>query len=419
MELIINPLLRKRHTLQIEEAQRMLLPFIQTGEHEETALIDAYERYAASDIVSPYAFPHFTRSGMDGYAICSQDAALATSEDPILLEVIEDIPCGKVPIHKITEGFASRIMTGAQVPLGADAVIRLEMVEAYRTDGKQYISVTRNIRKGTNITLAGNEISEGTIIVERGQKLGAGEIALLATFGFSKVNVFKKPIVGILATGTELLGVEEAIEEGKIRDSNSYMLAALVKAAGGNPYMAGKVPDNAADAYQKLQSILQLCGVVITTGGVSVGDYDILVDIFAQWEGNMLFNKIAMRPGSPTTVGEWNGKLIFALSGNPGAAFVGFELLVRGVLAGMQGSNYIPHQFSAILTVDYLKIDAYTRFVRGISYAVDGKLLVSPVGEDKSSVVASIKDTNCLIVIPAGKNGIKAGESVMVIGLVK
>lgn len=407
-----------RKAIQVIEAQKRIEPYIQTGEIEEIHLEEAYERRLASDVSANHAMPHFRRSGMDGFAIKSEATADATSVDPVLLEVIESIPCGSVPAREVELHSASRIMTGAMVPEGADAVVMLEMTESIEKDGKTFVSVSKAIKNNLNIAPVGLELSEGELLMEQGRKIRAGEIALLAAFGYSRVKVYKKPKVAILSTGSELLNIDEPLQPGKIRNSNAYMLAAQVRDAGGIPIFAGSISDELTQAKKRIYAAFFDADFVITTGGVSVGDYDILTDLFSDWEGKMLFNKIMMRPGSPTTVGVWREKLLFALSGNPGACFVGFELLVRPVIWGMQGKKDVYlSQVTAYLSQDYPKVNAYCRYVRGKTYIENGKVYVRLAGIDQSSIMLSIKDSDALIIIPPGGNGLKAGEIVTVLKL--
>lgn len=407
-----------REPIKVKEAQARIAPYIQPGTVEEVALLDSIGRRLAEDIKATDPVPHFRRSGMDGFAVRSADTKGASRIEPVLLQVIESIPGGSVPEKRVQSGTCSRIMTGAAVPEGADAVIMLEMTDTVKKDGSVYTAVKKEMQSGDNVSAIASEVTRGTPLMETGRKVGPGEAALLATFGCHTVKVYRKPTVAIFATGSELLPVEAQLQPGKIRNSNSVMLAAQVQAAGGVPLIIDMVPDDVELAMQKIMAAFNQVDIVLTTGGVSVGDYDILVDIFEQWNGQLLFNKVAMRPGSPTSVGIRDGQFLFGLSGNPGACFVGFELFVRPVLWGMQGKErlYLPER-TARLVGDYTKPAAFQRFVRGTCYTEDGQLYAKPVGIDKSSIVTSIKDADCLIVIPPGGRGVPHGETVSVIKL--
>ncbi len=309
-------------------------------------------------------------------------------------------------------------MTGAMMPEGADSVVMIELTEQMQKDGQTYTVVKKETKPDENVIPIGLEMAKGTLILEKGRKINPGEAALLAAFGYDTVTVSRRPTVAIFATGSELLDVSDPLEPGKIRNSNSYMVAAQVLNAGGIPVLLEKVPDDVGLAKSMILDAMEKVDLVITTGGASVGDYDILVDIFEQWDGKMLFNKVAMRPGSPTTVGVWRDKFLFALSGNPGACFVGFELFVRPVIWGMQGKPdiYLP-SFSAFLAEDYKKKDSFYRIVRGKSEVKDGKIYVRSAGIDQSNVLSSIRDTDCLIIIPRDRNVMNAGEMVKVLRL--
>lgn len=407
-----------REVIQVDEAQAKIAPHIQPGETEEVQLLDSIGRRLAEEIKATSPVPHFRRSGMDGFAVRAKDTKGASPRDPVRLEVVENIPCGAVPRKDIRSGTCARIMTGASVPDGADAVIMLELTDTIEKDGRVYTAVKKETEAGDNVTPIALEVTEGTSLLEVGRKINAGEAAILATFGYHRISVYRQPTVAIFATGSELLAVDEPLQPGKIRNSNSYMLAAQVQAAGGIPIMMEKIPDDVAQAEEKIMSAFEQADHIITTGGVSVGDYDILVDIFEKWDGELLFNKVAMRPGSPTSVGIRGGQFLFGLSGNPGASFVGFELFVRPVLLGMQGKRrpYL-REHKARLVGGYAKPTPFQRFIRGTCYTEEGQWFAKPVGIDKSSIVTSIKDADCLIVIPQGDQGVPDGALVSIIEL--
>ncbi|GLH62705.1 gephyrin-like molybdotransferase Glp [Parageobacillus sp. G301] len=408
----------QREIVDVWDAQKRLESWIRPLGTEKVKLTDSIGRYLGENVVATHDFPHFRRSMMDGFAVRSADTKWASEEHPVALQVIESIPCGAVPTKKLTANTAARIMTGAMMPEGADSVVMIELTEQMQKHGQTYTVVKKETRPNENVIPIGLEMAKGTLILEKGRKINPGEAALLAAFGYDTVTVSRRPTVAIFATGSELLDVSEPLEPGKIRNSNSYMVAAQVLNAGGLPVLLEKVPDDVGLAKSMILDAMEKVDLVITTGGASVGDYDILVDIFEQWDGKMLFNKVAMRPGSPTTVGVWRDKFLFALSGNPGACFVGFELFVRPVIWGMQGKTdiYLP-SFSAFLAEDYKKKDSFYRIVRGKSEVKDGKIYVRSAGIDQSNVLSSIRDTDCLIIIPRDRNVMNAGEMVKVLRL--
>lgn len=408
----------QRKALQVKEAQTRIIGYADRLELQDVPLNQSSGRYLAEAVVAPHPFPAFNRSGMDGYALIAADTNGCENGNIVWLEIVDNIPCGSVPTVDITSGTAARIMTGAQVPEGADTVIMLEVTETRESDGKSYVGIRKKQEVGRNITPRGMELAQGDLVLPAGRQISAGEIAALAALGVHTVKVYRRPKVAIFATGTELLEVHEPLEPGKIRNSNSPMLEALVKEAGGEPFMLGAIVDDLELARSKVQMALETYDFVITTGGVSVGDYDIMGDLVREQSGDMLFNKVTMRPGSVTTAAVRDGKLLLALSGNPGACFVGFQLFACPVIRLMQGASqpFLP-EWTAILGADYRKVNNFTRFVRAGLEIRDGKLYAFPAAIDESSVMVTIKDSDCLIVVPPEEKGLSAGAKVTVIKL--
>jgi molybdopterin molybdotransferase len=396
----------------------MLLDIATALPSEEVALAQSFGRRIAVDAVAGEPVPHFRRSGMDGYAIRAEDTANAATDNSVTFDVVEHIPCGAVPKATITSGTAARIMTGAMLPEGADAVVMLEMTET-RQDGEHTtVSVKRTVASGANVSPVGSDVSEGELLLPRGSRIGAAETALLATLGMASVPVYRKPKVALLATGTELLVPDAPLVPGKIRNSNSYMLSAQVTDAGGVPEIIRSVPDRLELLSGLVEELMESYDLLITTGGVSVGDYDIMTDFLYEWGGTLLFNKLMMRPGSPTSAAVRDGKLLFALSGNPGACFAGFELLVRPTMYAMQGDARPEAASSlAVLECDFPKVNAYPRFIRGRRRTEKGIVYASPLGEDRSSRLLPGLGADCFIVIPPGGQGLSKGELVEVLPL--
>ncbi|MEK4460837.1 gephyrin-like molybdotransferase Glp [Paenibacillus sp. FSL H8-0315] len=408
----------QREALQVKEAQAKIIKYANPLESEDVSLDECCGRYLAEKVIAPHPFPAFNRSSMDGYAIIAGDTRNCVNGQVVWLEIVDNIPCGAVPALDITPGTAARIMTGAQVPVGADAVVMLEVTERREEEGKTYVGIRKKLEANSNITPQGFELSQGDLVLPTGRLISAGDIAVLAAFGIHTVKVYRRPKVAIFATGTELLEVHEPLKPGKIRNSNSPMLEALVKETGGVPVMLGAIVDDLELARSKVQMALETYDFVITTGGVSVGDYDIMGDLVREQSGNMLFNKVTMRPGSVTTAAVRGGKLLLALSGNPGACFVGFQLFARPVISLMQSSSkpFLP-EWSATLGTDYKRVNNFTRFVRARLEIKDGSLFAYPALIDESSVTVTIKDSDCLIVVPPEEKGLSAGDKVTVIKL--
>jgi molybdopterin molybdotransferase len=410
----------RRQALTPEEARQRILEHVRALTSETVPLSEAWGRSSARPVAAPHPFPPYRRSAMDGYAVRAQDLPADTAEQPAVLEVLESLPAGTVPKRTIGAGQASRIMTGAMLPEGADTVVMLEMTEPEQKDGRGYVRIAKPVPKGRNVAEIGDELRTGDELFPAGRLIGAGEIALAAAFGYAELQVVRRPRVAVLSTGSELLAVDEPLQPGKIRNSNASMIAALLTEAGAEPILLGHVPDDADTAEHMIRKGLADCDLLITTGGVSVGDSDILVDILARWEGTTLFNKVAMRPGSPTTAAILNGKLLLALSGNPGAGFVGFHLFALPVIRIMLLADQpLPVMIQARLAEPFSKVNAYPRYLRARTEYRDGTVWVRPAGVDQSSLMKTIVEADCLLVIPPLKHGLEERELVTAILLKK
>lgn len=409
-------MMERRVPITVEEAVRKIMVFANQGVKELVPLELAYGRTLAADLVADHDVPSFDRSPYDGYAIRAEDTIWASRENPIVFEVIGEIGAGSV-FHKEVGAFqAVRIMTGAQIPKGCNAVIMLELTRQYEDDGNTYMEVKRSFKKGDNISFQGEDARKGTVLAKRGCYINPGISALLATFGYSEVPVAKKPVIGLLATGSELLDVDEPLQAGKIRNSNTHMISSQIRRAGGRVKYFGKFSDDLNTCYEAVEKALSEVDMLITTGGVSVGDYDYLPAIYEKLGASVLFNKVAMRPGSVTTVAQLNEKLLFGLSGNPSACYVGFELFVQPSIRAYMFSEK-PHvkREKAILGDDFLKPNPFIRFVRAKLQYNEGQLIAYPSGFDKSSSVSSLVESNIFIVLPGGTRGYKKGMFVDVL----
>lgn len=408
----------QRSVLQVAEAQALLKSHAKLLAVEEVPLTASNGRVLGSAIEAPHPFPAFDRSAMDGYAVIAADLTAADENNMVWLEVADVIPCGAVASRAVTSGTAARIMTGAQLPEGADAVIMLEATVSRTDEEIQYVGIDKPAAPGLHITPCGLELSMGDPVLPEGRIIGPGDIAVLAALGVPYVPVRRRPKVAVFATGSELLEVDEPLVPGRIRNSNSPMLEALIREAGGEPVMLGSIADDLELAGSKVQMALESCDLVITTGGVSVGDYDIMGDLIRERSGDMLFNKIAMRPGSVTTAAVRGGTILLALSGNPGACFVGFQLFARPVIGLMQGAAQpdLP-EWTAHLGAEYNRTNSFTRYVRARLEIREGRLYAYPANVDESSVTVTIKDSDCLIIIPPDSGPYHTGDMVRVLKL--
>ncbi|MDH6596703.1 molybdopterin molybdotransferase [Bacillus aerius] len=409
--------MERRQPIPVEEAVKKVHPFQKHGQVEWVPLKNSLGRWIAEDILADHDVPAFDRSPYDGFALRAEDTKEASSEHPVEFEVIDHIGAGIVSAKTIGPFQAIRIMTGAKIPKGANVVIMLELTKTFKKDGKSMMSLKRPLKKGDNISRQGEETLKGNVMIKKGSKVTPGVTAILATFGYAVVPVVKKPVIGIISTGTELLQVSDAMVDGKIRNSNLSMVYAQVLEAGGEPLDLGGVSDDFDQSYEAVKAALSKVDMLITTGGVSVGDFDFLPAIYEKLGADVLFNKVAMRPGSVTTVAALpNGQLLYGLSGNPAACFVGFELFVKPIIyKWCLKENPFPVFAEAKLTHDFPKANPFTRFVRASLDFAGSQLSVTPTGLDKSSAVTSIAHADCFIVLPGGTRGFSAGDQVSVL----
>lgn len=407
-----------RTAIKVREAQHRIMNHVMTTQEEVIILDQCLHRITALDLYAAQDVPHFRRSGLDGYAFQCTGPLELTPQQPLRLRVVDHVAAGSSVQKFVTTGEAVRIMTGGQVPEGATAVVMFEHTSEVKVDGFDYVDLKHPVRLGQNISKPGEEISSGQLLIPHGTCIGPGHQAVLAAMGYSHVKVHARPKVGIIAIGSELLAVEAPIQPGTIRSTNDRMIAAQVKHYGGIPYHYGILPDDESLVEQTLKIALQEMDIVITSGGVSVGDFDVMAGYFNKKPDELLFNKVLMRPGSPTSAAVSGGTLLIGLSGNPGACFVGFELFVRPALMAMQGLEASLDKFiQAELTVSVVKSSPYDRYEKGRLYCDEGKVYVEPLRFNKSGMMLSIQEANCLFVIPSGSCGVNSGQLVLVIPL--
>ncbi|MEH7354703.1 gephyrin-like molybdotransferase Glp [Neobacillus drentensis] len=409
-------MLERRIPIPIGEAVQKIMEHQLHGVTEHVSINESFGRFLSEDLIATSDVPHFDRAPYDGFAVRSIDTLEATLSNPVEFEVIDHIGAGLVSTKIVGQNQAVRIMTGAMMPEGTDAVVMFEVAKDYEKNGKPFMSIKRRFNKGDNVSLKGEDAKKGEVLVKKGTLINPGIQAMLATFGYKNVPVAKKPLVGLFATGTELLEVEEELVPGKIRNSNSHMIAAQIERAGGTVHYFGKLPDDFDTCFEAVKNTLNKVDLLITTGGVSVGDFDYLPAIYKKLGAEVFFNKVAMRPGSVTTVARFNNKILFGLSGNPSACYVGFELYARPIIRGLLFSEK-PHlrREKAVLEVDFLKANPFTRLVRSSVFIEDGRLRVTPSGLDKSNIIMSLSGANSLTILPGGTRGFTAGSEVDVL----
>ncbi|WP_202081076.1 gephyrin-like molybdotransferase Glp [Caldalkalibacillus salinus] len=411
-------MVEQRIPIPVEEAITRVKNRTKRNPIESVPLEMADGRVLAEDLIADHPIPSFDRSAFDGFAIRAEDTAQASFENPITLKVVDDIGAGAVSDKTLGEKEAIRIMTGAQIPSGTTAILALELSETFENTGETWVRVNRPVARNSHISRQGEDTDQGEIIARKGRRITAGEMSMLATFGYAQVNVYRQPVVGIYATGTELLPVDAPLTPGKIRNSNSYMLQSQVRALGAIPKYYGILPDDYDLCLQKVRDTLEEVDFLMTTGGASVGDFDYVQDIMRELDAHVLFNKVSMRPGSVTTVSTVGDKWLFGLSGNPAACYVGFELFARPVLKTALGSEELELPRSkAVLAHDLKKPNRFTRFVRAKASYNGSQVTVQSVGLDKSGVASALVEANVLLIVPPNQEGYKAGEELDVMWL--
>ncbi|WP_313890873.1 gephyrin-like molybdotransferase Glp [Psychrobacillus sp.] len=401
-----------RKPIQVKDAVAKVIEQAALMPIKEIELAKSYGYILAEPIIAKHDVPSFSNSPYDGFAIRSQDSIGASGTNRITFQVIDHIGAGQVSGKKLEALEAVRIMTGALVPEGADAVVMLEQAG----ESENSFSIRKPFSPLENISLQGEDAKLGEVLIPSGTIIHPGTIALLATFGYAKVKVRTKPKVGIICTGTELVQVHEDLQPGKIRNSNGPMIEAQLERIGIEAYSYGMLSDDLDSCYELVKTALDEMDCLITTGGVSVGDFDFLPDIYARLDAEVLFNKVAMRPGSVTTAAVANGKILFGLSGNPSACYTGFELFTKPAIQTMMGNKqpYLPYT-KAILLEEITKPNPFSRFIRSI-YAFNGtEATVVSAGFNKSNAVTSIAKGNAFIVLPGGTRNFSKGDLVDVL----
>lgn len=393
--------------VSLEEARRLVLEHAVTMPVITQPLAECYGRILAQPVIADTDFPPFDRSPLDGFAVRYADVQTADCE-PVRLTVTDYVPAGVLPSRSVERGTAAKIMTGAKLPLGADAVIRIEDT---KFEGDQ-VTILTAIQADKNICHQGEEFQRGAVILQPGCSLNDGTLGILAMFGQDRPKIFARPRVAILATGTEVIAVNQPLTPGKIRDTNSYMLGAKVLEAGGEPVLLGQVTDRLDDIEQKLKQAGDM-DIYLTTGGASVGDCDLMGQLFERLGVRPFFTRVAIKPGMPILAGCWQGRLLIALSGNPAAAGVSFEVLVRPLLRKMAGAcHYYRTKATVSLTQGITKSGSVRRFIWARAEYRDGRLEANPFILQRNGMLAGLLEADMLLDIPADSHALMAGAEV-------
>lgn len=397
--------------LALEEAQKQIVSDLQPLEPVASSLVNAAGRILAESIVSQLNLPPFDNSAMDGYAVQAKDVSSATETNPAALQLIGKVAAGAVFDGEVSSGYCVRLFTGSPLPRGADAVVMQEDTQS-EASKPETIWIRDGVKPWENVRFKGEDVKQGTVTAKAGDRLSFGKISLLAATGCSEVKVFRAPVVGVVATGSELQELGQPLNPGQIYESNRAALSVVVSLAGATAKRYPLVQDTLAATETILKKALRECDVVITSGGVSVGEFDYVKSAFQQLGGDLSFWRVALRPGKPFVFGKWKGKSLFGLPGNPVSALVTFLLLVRPALLKLQGSTdlYLRKQ-TGLLTGDLVNRGDRRHFVR-VTVHEDGT--VHSAGLQGSHALSSLSLANGLVDVPP-KSTLKSGEKVSVL----
>ena len=402
--------------LSVDQARERILSHFQPVTTETLPLAGCSQRVLAQDIAATSDLPPFDNSSMDGFAVRAADVADAAFDSPRSLRVVADIPAGSPPTISLSAGEAARIMTGAPLPQGADAVVPVEDTNFDNRDAgtpaPDEVQVFKSPRSGANIRPRGMDLLAGQIVLNTGRGLKPQDLGLLAMLGFGKVLVFRKPSVALFSSGDELLPVDAPLEAGKIRDSNSYTLAALMEEAGVEVFRLGVAKDNSESVKALLENAVERnVDLIISSAGVSVGAFDFVKQVIES-NGKMDFWRVNMRPGKPVAFGDYKGVPFIGLPGNPVSSFVGFEVFVRPALQRLRGALDEDRPTVRVRCVEQIDSDGRESYLRAQVHEQEGHLIARLTGHQGSGNLHSLVQANALLIIPAGVKCVPAGQEV-------
>ena len=417
--------------LSVEEALQKILSEVAVLDTESVPIMESLGQVLAEDIKSDINVPPLDNSAMDGYAVQSRDTKGASENTPKILKVIDTVIAGTIPKKEVVPGTAVRIMTGAPIPRGADSVVQFEDTDEEnrkKTSPDQpvkQVGIFSEARPGQSIRLAGEDVARGKIVLKQGTVIRPAEIGLMASIGYSRVKVIRRPVVAVLSTGDELVEIGQPLPEGKIYDSNAYSIASQVKRYGCVPIILGISRDDEKELVSKLKEA-QDADMLLTTGGVSMGDYDMVKDILAR-DGDMVFWKVRVKPGKPLAFGKIKGKdkngkeksiPHLGLPGNATSCMVSFELFVRPAILKMMGKKKLEKPSVPAIIEQSIKNDAGRRiYDRAITEKVNGHYVARLTGPQGSGILTSMALANSFVLIPEETEKVNKGDTVQALML--
>jgi molybdopterin molybdotransferase len=386
-----------------QEARDLLIEVTKTIGTESLPIKETYGRICAKDIAAKKNVPPFDRSPFDGYAFRSAD----TQRDlPVTLSILEEIPAGSVPMKEVTEGTAVKILTGAPMPMGADAVTKFEETE-FTTES---VTLKRAYEYDENVIHAGEDIQAGEIIAHQGQEIDAGLAGTFASQSIPTVEVYALPKIGILTTGSELKEIDEEEEAGKIPNSNRYSFEAAVKKAGCIPVYLGTPGDSVEEISDMIRAGLEKCDAILTTGGVSVGDYDLTEEAYRMVGAEILCRNVRLKPGGKSCYAIYEGKMLFGLSGNPASALTNFYAAVLPAIRKLTGREAYYPEFTAYLAEDFKKKSKQPRLLRGKLEFQEGKVYFRHAKQQGNGALHTMAGANAIAEIEAGASPLPKGS---------
>ncbi len=420
-----RPVYEQEYTMiSVEEARERILELVSILEPEDAGIFEALDRVLAEDVYSDMNVPPLDNTAMDGYAVRAADTFGADRSNPVSLQVIFDLAAGYTTDVSVRSGTAIRIMTGAPIPPGADAVVPFEETDEAQVGfaglpasqgGGRWVKIFKAAKLGANIRRAGEDLREGERVLALGTVVRPPEIGLLSSVGRSRVQVHRRPRVAIIATGDELVEINQRPGPGQIRNSNNYTVAAGVLRYGGIPLMLGIARDSREDLSRKIEDGLENgADLIITSGGVSVGDFDVVKQVLAA-EGEIRFWRVRMKPGKPLAFGHIQGVPHLGLPGNPVSTAVAFELFVRPALLKMQGkTRFNKPEVEAVFQDSIPRKDDRRHYLRVVLDRHGGQYVARLTGEQGSGILTSMVKANGLVIIPEDTRSVAPGEKVRV-----
>jgi len=402
--------------LSVEQARTRILSQIQPVTTEIVSLAESANRVLAMDIVAADDLPLFDNSSMDGFAIRAADSSSAMPASPLTLRVVADIPAGSTPNISLAKGEAARIMTGAQMPAGADAVVPVEDTDFNNRDAgstaPDKVQITKPVKSGDNVRPRGMDVRKGNVVLHKGQRINPQSAGILAMLGFSNIEAYKRARVALLSSGDELLEVNAPLESGKIRDSNSYMLAALIESTNAEVLRLGVAKDTRESVTNLIKKAVdQNADLIISSAGVSVGAFDYVKEV-VEANGALDFWRVNMRPGKPVAFGNYKNIPFIGLPGNPVSAFVGFEVFVRDTLGRLNGISDGVRRTVRARCEEEIQSDGRESYLRATLHTQDGIQVAKLTGHQGSGNLLSLVQADALLIIPAGVKCVPAGQEV-------